>query len=175
MKKPFLSIHLVTLIIMSIILLVLCSCNSEEKSKSNKVSFMGKAISSPKEEFEKHLENNGFIRIDNGPTYKGDYLGKEVYVALNGEKDGHYGFVLITAWFGNPQKGMDYYNKVCKAVLKEHDGLVESDDMPEKVIGKDFYNFEGKGKISIQYAVGNLTLVLMQYYPEQINTDALSQ
>lgn len=99
--------------------IVLVSC-----SNSSELKFLGKNLSVSCEEFEKHLEKNGF-KHERGHTYKGDYLGEKVDIILDKEKNGHYTHLTLMLVSSDMGKAKRYYDKVCENIGKEHKGFKE--------------------------------------------------
>lgn len=108
----------------TIVLLASCSGNKD-------VSFLGKPIKSPKAEFVKHLEENGFT-YDYG-SYKGQYLDEEVFIILGDEIDGHCSNIIVSAMFTDPSKAENYYEKLSKTLTSEFSGYKKTENYSDGV------------------------------------------
>mgnify|MGYP007056245448 CR=1 FL=1 len=130
--------NIITILFLAI---VLVSC-----SNSSELKFLGKNLSVSCEEFEKHLEKNGF-KHEGGHTYKGEYLGEKVDVILDKEKNGHYTHLTLMLVSGDIKKSKRYYDKVCE----ESTGRPVSIPTNNRI--KEYYNGNGKEiSISCYYA-----------------------
>lgn len=132
MKKNILHFLVITVCAMCIL-----SC-----SNSSELRFIGKKLSVPCKEFEKHLESKGF-KHEEGQTFKGIYLGEEVSVILDKEKNGHYTHLTLMFVSADLGKARRYYDKVCREVGKEHNGFKERDNEKDDNIS---YTQESTGK-----------------------------
>ena len=164
--------NIITILFLAIIL-VSCSNSSELK-------FLGKNLSVSCEEFEKHLEKNGF-QHEGGHTYKGEYLGEKVDVILDKEKNGHFTHLTMMLVSDDLGKTKRYFDKVCEEIGKEHKGFKERDKEKDDNISftqestgrpisiptnnriKEYYNGNGK-EISIScYDAAILATVLVTF------------
>ena len=125
------------IIIVLFLAIVLVSCNN-----SSELKFLGENLSVSCEEFEKHLEKNGF-KHEGGHTYKGEYLGEKVDIILEKEKNGHYTHLTLMIVFGDMGKAKRYYDKVCENIRKEHKGFKERNKEKDDNIS---YTQESTGK-----------------------------
>lgn len=114
---------------------VLVSC-----SNSNELKFMGKSLSVSCEEFEKHLEKNGF-KYSRQQTYEGEYLGEDIGVIVDKKKNGHYTHLTLMLVSDNVNKSKRYYEKLCEEIRKEHSGFKEKDKEKDSYFS---YNWKGK-------------------------------
>ncbi len=163
------------IVVTLILAIVLVSC-----SNSSELKFLDKNLSVSCEEFEKHLEKNGF-KHEGGHTYKGDFLGEKVDIILDKEKNGHYTHLTLMFVSVDIRKAKRYYDKVCEEIGKEHKGFKErnkeKDDnisYTQESTGKDvsiptnnrvteYYNGNGKA-ISIScYSAAILATVLATF------------
>ena len=137
------------------LLITSCSNNSELK-------FMGKNLSAPCEEFEKHLEKKGFKHSNEYgyDKFEGIYLGEEVSIVLEGEKNGHYTHLTIIFGSSDMEKSKKYYDKICKEIEKEHNGFKKRDKVEDdkNLQKKEYYNEKGK---DITIVCGNIAIVTM--------------
>lgn len=154
-------------ILLSYFMIAVCTILVISCSNSSELRFLGESLDVPCEEFEKHLEKNGF-KHDYGPTYKGEYLGKEVIIILSNENNGHYTQMTLMLVSTEISKSKIYYEKLCEEIEKEHSGFKKKDhekddaisytqqstgdyvSMPTNEQILDFYNGAGK-RISISY------------------------
>ena len=132
------------------LLLIACANKSD-------VKFMGENIDIPCQSFTNHLESKGFHK--DGNTYKGKYLGEDVFIMLLGEVNGHYSKILVSSVFASTSdynpilgKAKQYYKKVCREIKKEHSGFEEEEDNSADVLSKEYYNEQG-GSIKISFFV----------------------
>lgn len=148
----------IVLVFVSLILFLSCS-------RSSKVCFMGKELNTPKKEFVKHLEDNGFI-LD-GNSYIGKYLDEDVFIILVGEEGDFYKSIVVSSVFADLQKANEFFEKACRTISKEHYGFKETDESSFGMIGREFSNQEG-GTIKVLYAMepNNMAMVSIAYYVE---------
>ena len=144
--------------------IILCAMCVISCSNSSELMFMGKNLSAPCEEFEKHLESKGFMH-DGKHIFKGKYLGEDVSIVLEEEKDGHFTKLTIMD-VSDIKTCQRLFEKACKEIGDEHKGFKEKDkdeddnisytqestgkyiSIPTNNKSKEFYNEAGK-KISI--------------------------
>jgi hypothetical protein len=148
-------------------------------SNSSELMFMGKNLSTPCEEFEKHLESKGF-KHDGEHSFKGKYLGEDVSIVLSEEKDGHFTKLELMD-VSDAETCKKLFEKACKEIGKEHDGFKEKDkekkdklsyaqqstgkyiSVPTNYMSKEYYNEAGK-KISISCNDASLMAIFLVIY-----------
>ena len=145
---------------------VVCTMCVMSCSNSSELRFMGKSLSAPCEEFEKHLESKGFKPEGMFEhTFEGKYLGEDVSISLEKEKNGH--FTKLTLMFvSDMDTCKKMFKKACQEIGKEHNGFREREtekndnisytqqttgkhiSIPTNNKSKEYYNETGK-KISV--------------------------
>jgi len=127
---------------------VLASC-----SNKTDVKFLGMNLKSSPNSFIKHLESNGFTK--DGKTYKGKYLGEDVFIILGDTTKGHFDKIVVTAMFAkfgesNYAPAKEYYKKVYRAVEKEHSGFEKEEEKDSESETKEYYAENG-GKVNVLF------------------------
>ena len=74
--------------------------------------------------------------------FKGEYLGENVDILLEDEKNGHYNKMTIMLTSGG-KTCEEYYEKICKEIKKEHNGFKVKDKEENDQIS---YTQESSGK-----------------------------
>lgn len=164
-------------------MIVFCAMFTISCANDSELRFMGESLNVPCEDFERHLEKNGF-KHDYGTTYKGEYLGKEIGIVLEDENNGHYTSMTLMLVSLDPGKSELYYEKLCEEIGKEHNGFKDkekekNDDIsytqqstgkyisiPTNDLIKEYYNGAGK-KITIScYNASLVTIVMAKFESE---------
>lgn len=134
------------MVIIWVVLLTSCSNKTD-------VKFLGMNLKSSPTSFIKHLESNGFIK--DGATYKGKYLGENVFIILGDTTKGYYDKIVVTAMFAkygesNYAPAKDYYKKVYRTIEKEHSGFEKEEEKDSESESKEYYAENG-GKINVLF------------------------
>ena len=138
-------------------------------AQNNEVSFLGKPLSVPQEEFIRHLEDNGFVK--DGGSLKGKFLDEEVFIILSDDVNGHYNKAIVSALFMDVDKANSYYQKVCKTIAQEHSNFEEQNEDSFGSKGTRFVKKEG-GSISITLATeGYIGMVSIIYDVEDTDKE----
>ena len=156
--------------------IVLVSCNN-----SSELKFLGKNLSVSCEEFEKHLEKNGF-KYSRQQTYEGEYLGEDIGVIVDKKKNGHYTHLGLMLVSDDVNKSKRYYEKLCEEIRKEHSGFKEmekekdsyfsykwngkSENVPTHNDIKEYSNGAGK-KISISYYKADILFMVTAIFESE--------
>jgi len=161
--------------------IVVCAMCITSCSNSSELKFLGKNLNSPCKDFENHLEKNGF-KHTTGHTYDGKYLGKDIGIVLEKERNGHYAQMEIML-VSDVNTCKEFYEDLCKEIKKEHSGFKEEDKEKDDVISytqpssgkkmniplidkeKIFNNEKGK-KISIKFNDASIFAMVMAVYEE---------
>lgn len=137
------------------IIVLLCFVAVLFLSCSNKtdVKFLGKNLNSPCESFISHLEKNGFVK--DGETYKGKYLGEDVFIILGDNTNGHFDKIVVTALFAkfgesNYGPAKQYYKRVYRAVEKEHSGFEKEEEKASDSESREYY-CENGGRVNVLF------------------------
>ncbi len=121
---------------------------------------MGKPIKTPKEQFIKNLEKNGFV--DNGGSYKGKYFNEEVLVLMGEEKDGYYNLVAVSTGMLDSSKSAEYYRKVTSSLEEEYSKYMKYENCSNGVTTQELIKKDGgsiKTTMAIKYGYGMVVTV----------------
>ncbi|MDY6250779.1 MAG: hypothetical protein SPL64_06775 [Bacteroidaceae bacterium] len=135
------------------IIAVFCVFVFASCSNKTDVKFLGKSLKSSPSSFIEHLESNGFTK--DGETYKGKYLGKDVFIILGDTTKGCFDKIVVTALFAkygesNYAPAKDYYKRVYRTIEKEHSGFEKEEEKDAESESKEYYAENG-GKVNVLF------------------------